>query len=117
MIHQCTIAGREVSIGWTVETQRRVAFRSQESGIDPNISDLANKRKAGAAMAKLLWLLLPPDEFARHGTPEDLFAAIDHEAESEAIAKAVLGVVGEMIASDEKKSTGGNSPSPESNSD
>lgn len=116
MSHHCTIDGRQVELAWTQETAKRFAFRMGAIGGEPNGKELTNPKTVSTALFKVLWGLLPPAEFARHTTPEDLFVAVDHETEAAAIYHAIKGVYEDRFPDAEKKSTSTKSPSPESNS-
>lgn len=105
MSNTIKIAGREVELAWTNEVQKRFAYRAALVDHLPKFADLANPRKAAAAYAIMLWLLLPPEEHARHATPEDLFAVIDHDTEAKAICDAVIAVLTDMLPTAEKKTT------------
>ena len=117
MSHTCTIAGREVELAWTQETAKRFAFRMGEIGGEPTSKQLTNPKTVSTALFKVLWALLPQNEFSRYPDPESLFVAVDHETEGEAIFAAINGIYLDRFADVEKKSTLKNSPSPESNSD
>jgi hypothetical protein len=108
------IAGREVELKWDNATQRRFDWRSREIG-GINFADLSKPAKSILATIKILWAALPPDEFKHHESPEDLYAVIQND-EAEAIAPAVVDLLGEMFPDVEKKSTSRKSPSRKSNS-
>jgi hypothetical protein len=112
---QLKIAGRKIELKWDNAGQRRFDWRSREIG-GINFGDLAKPAKSLLATVKILWAALPPEEFKHHESPEDLYAAILDD-EAEAIAPAVVELLGEMFPDLEKKSTTKKSPSPESNSD
>ena len=103
MSHQCVIAGRTVSLEWTQETAKRFAFRMGEVGGEPTGRQLTNPRTVATALFKVLWGLLPTAEFQKHPTPEDLFIAVDHESEAEAIFAAINGIYQDRFPSEEKK--------------
>jgi predicted nucleotidyltransferase len=107
------IGGKEVEIEWNQATARRLSFRASKHGINVSFADFTNPQKAHAAYVETMWLLLPPDEFSKHATPEDLSATIDHDTESESIVAAVLDCVLQMKPDAEKKSGSGSTPSPE----
>jgi hypothetical protein len=115
MTHKVTIDGREVDIAWNQGTARRLGFRAAKHGVELDGKALFDPKRAAAAYVETLWLMLPPEEFSRHATPEDLASVIDHETESPAIVSAVLNAIGEMMADDEKKTPSANTPSPASN--
>lgn len=117
MSHPVTIGGRTVSLAWTQEIARRFTYRASSIGGAPGKRELTNAKTATAAVTKLLWLVLPPEVAASYPTPEDLFLALDHETAGEGIHKALVGIMADMHADDEKKSTSPSSPSPGSNSD
>ena len=115
MIHDVTIAGRKVSLEWSQETAKRYAFRLGEVGGEPTGKQLSDPRTVTTALFKVLWGLLPPMEFARHATPEELFVSVDHDEEGEAIYGAIKAIFEERFVSPEKKSTSKKSPSRKSN--
>jgi hypothetical protein len=115
MIHKVTIAGRELSLEWSQETAKRYSFRMGEVGGEPTVKQLSNPRTVTTALFKVLWGLLPPMEFTRYATPEELFVAVDHENEGEAIYEAIKGIFEDRFVSPEKKSTSKKSPSRKSN--
>jgi hypothetical protein len=117
MSQSITINGRAVELTWNNETKKRFAFRLQSIGGHPSNKLLSRAATAPAAYAKILWALLPKDAIGDYDTPEDLFVAIDQDNEGSDIAKAIAAIYGEMAPTDEKKSTGAKSHSPESNSD
>ena len=114
MIAKLKIAGREVELKWDNATQRRFDWRAREIG-GIKFGDLSKPAKSILATVKILWAALPPDEFKHHESPEDLYTAILDD-EAEAIAPAVVELLGEMFPDVEKKSTSRKSPSPKSNS-
>ena len=116
MSHEITIAGRKLELEWTQETAKRFAFRMGEIGGEPTGKQLSNPRTVATALFKVLWGLLPPNEFARYPDPESLFVAVDHEAEAEAIFASIGGIYEDRFPSKEKKSTSRKSHSPESSS-
>ena len=113
MIHKIKIGGEEIGIAWDQQTARSFAYRASKIGGVPSLKDLANPKRAVAAVTDLLWLLLPPETAAKYRTPEDLFGMIDHEAEATNIHAALVAVIGDMGSDVEKKSTSKNSRSPE----
>ena len=110
MAHEAIIGGRKVSLEWTQEAANRFRFRLSSIGGHPSQRELTSPTSADAAVCKLLWAMLPPQEVARHATPEDLFVAIDQATESEAIALAIRGVYADMEPTPEKKTTKKKSP-------
>ena len=110
MAHEAKIAGRKVSLEWTQEAAKRFRFRLSSSGGHPSQRELTSAKSADAAVCKLLWAMLPPQEVARHATPEDLFVAIDQDTESEALAQAIHGVYADMDTTPEKKTIKRKSP-------
>jgi hypothetical protein len=114
MANSVTIGGEVFTIAWNQQTARSFAYRASKIGGAPSLRDLTNPKRAAAAVTDLLWILLPPDASAKYRTPEDLFLAIDHETEASNIHTALVSVIAEMGASDEKKSTSEKSPSPAS---
>lgn len=117
MKHELTLAGRPVTLEWTVESKKRFQYRLQTIGGHPPESHFKRAATAPAAFARVLWAMLPKQEVALYESPEDLFAAIDHDTEYQGILTAVSGVYKDMAVSAEKKMTSDKSPSPESNSD
>lgn len=117
MKHQCTIAGRAVELAWTQESAKRFAFRMGSIGGEPSGKELSNPRTVTTALFKVLWGLLPAQEFQRYADPESLFVAVDHETEGAEIFAAINGVYLDRFPDPEKKSTSMKSHSPESNSD
>lgn len=117
MSHEVTIGGETVRLAWTQDIARRYPFRCSKIGGAPTARSMSNPRTATAAVTSFLWLLLPPDLHAVYPTPEELFLAIDHEADAEAIHAALVGIISDMAPDAEKKSTSPTSPSPGSNSD
>lgn len=115
--HNCKIAGRSVDLAWTQETAKRYAFRMGEIGGEPTSKQLTSPRTVATALHKVLWALLPPAEFARYATPEDLFVAVDHDNEATGIFSAINSVYQDRFADTEKKSSLTKSRSQESNSD
>ena len=112
-----TIAGDTVHLAWTQDIARRYPFRASKIGGAPTGRAMSNPKTAVAAVTSFLWLLLPPETHAQYPTPEDLFVAIDHENDHGAIYSALVGIIGDMVPSDEKKSTLTTSHSLESNAD
>jgi hypothetical protein len=106
------IDGRTVSVEWNQGAARRFGFRAAKHGIKLDVRGLFDPARADSAYVEALWLMLPPDEHARHATPEDLAAAIDHKTQADAIVQVVLHAIGEMTADAEKKTTSKNTPSP-----
>ena len=117
MSYPVVISGRKVSLAWSQETAKRYSFRMGEIGGEPTGKQLSNPKTVTTALFKVLWGLLPPNEFSRYPDPESLFVAVDHDAEGEVIFDAIKGVFSERFVSDEKKSSLTTSPSPESNSE
>jgi len=117
MPHVLPIGERSVEITWNRETALRYGFRASDIGGAPSIAKLRNPKTAAAAVTKLLWCCLPPSEIVTLATPEDLYTALDHEKHAAQIHAVVVGIVGDMFPSDEKKSTSKNLPSQESNSE
>lgn len=115
--HTVTIGGEPVQIAWNQQTARAYNYRASKIGGAPTIRDLSTPKRAVAAVTDLLWLLLPPEAAAKYRTPEELYQAIDHENDTTTIHAALVAVVADMTADDEKKSSSTKSPSPESNSD
>lgn len=97
------IGGEEVALAWDQQTARAYPYRASKIGGAPSPRDLANPKRATAAITDLLWLLLPPAAAAKYRTPEELFSAIDHESHAPAIHAAVVSIIGQMVTSDEKK--------------
>lgn len=111
-MHQCTIAGRQVELAWTQESAKRFAFRMGAIGGEPTGKELGNPKTVTTALFKVLWGLLPAQEFQRHPDPESLFVAVDHETEGEAIYQAIKAVYEDRFDDPEKKSSLTKSPSP-----
>jgi len=114
MAHEVTIGGRQILISWNQETSKRFNFRLSSIGGHPTQRELTTRATCDAAVCKLLWALLPASEIGRYATPEDLFVAIDQESESEAIAKAILGIYADMTPTPQKKMTSAKSRSQKS---
>ena len=117
MPYPVTIGGEEITLAWDQQTARAYPYRAGRIGGAPKLRDLANAKRAVAAVTDLLWLFLPLSAVTKYPTPEELFLAIDHESHYGEIHAAVIGIVGEMTATPEKKRSLPNSPSPGSNSD
>ncbi|GAA5124670.1 hypothetical protein JIN84_12980 [Luteolibacter yonseiensis] len=115
--HIVTIGGEEVRIGWDQQTARAYNYRASKIGGAPTIRDLSNAKRATAAVTDLLWLVLPPEAAAKYRNPEELFIAIDHDADAATIHAALVAIVADMKTDTEKKSDSKKSPSPELNSD
>ena len=109
------IAGREVEIAWTQESAKRYAFRMGDIGGEPTPQQLSNAKTVTSALFKVLWGLLPPNEFAKYPDPESLFVAVDHDSEAEGIFEAIKDVYAERFPEPEKKRTLKKSPSRKSN--
>jgi len=109
--YEATIAGEKVILAWDQRTARAYGYRASKIGGAPSLTDLANPKRAAAAVTDLLWLILPPETAAKYRTPEELFLAIDHEAEAAAIHTALVSIIGDITATPEKKSTSRKSPS------
>lgn len=105
MIHKINIGGEEIGIAWDQQTARSFAYRAAKIGGAPSLRDLANPKRAVAAVTDLLWLLLPSETAAKYRTPEDLFGSINHETEAEKIHAALVAVIADMGSDAEKKST------------
>lgn len=116
MEHEAKIGGRKVVLKWNQETAKRFHFRLGTIGGHPTQRELTGAKTRDAAFCKVLWAMLPADLLGLFPSPEELFVAIDQETESEALAKAVLGIYRDMQPDAEKKSTSMKSHSPESNS-
>lgn len=114
--HPVIIAGREVELGWNVETARRFAYRMGEIGGEPTSKQLTNPRTVTTALFKVLWALLPPAMLTHWPDPETLFASVDHETEGEAIYGTLKEIYNDRFPDTEKKSTSRKSPSRKSNS-
>jgi len=112
-----TIAGREVALAWDQQTARRFDFRMGQIGGEPSPSKLSNRKTVTTALFQILWGVLPPDVHRLYESPEDLFAAVDHDKEAQGIYDAIKAIYSERFPSVEKKSTSKKSPSQESNSD
>ena len=108
MSHPINIGGESFEIAWDQQTARSYAYRASKIGGAPSMRDLANPKRAAAAVTDLLWLLLPPTAAAKYRSPEELFVALDHESEAESIHSALLAVMEEMVSTDEKKSSSKN---------
>ena len=111
------IAGRKVELEWTQRTARLFSVRCSKAGVDP--FKLISKPKTRVyGIAAFIWAILPAEEYARHETPEDLFAEItEAEWEGDEIANALTAIFEQMAPQTaEKKSTSMKSPSPGSNS-
>jgi hypothetical protein len=117
MPYPVTIGGEEITLAWDQQTARAYPYRAGRIGGAPSLRDLANPKRAIAAVTDLLWLFLPPAASAKYPTPEELFLAIDHEANAPGIHAAIVGIVGEMTTTPEKKRSLPSSPLPESNLD
>jgi hypothetical protein len=105
-MNSITIEGRTVNLQWTQRTARLYLARASKAGIDP--FKLIGKPKTQIyGIAALIWCFLPADEYARHESPEDLFASMsEDEWQSDTIAAAIAGLFEEMEPqSTEKKST------------
>lgn len=116
MAHSCVIAGREVELAWSVDSEKRFAFRMSECGGEPSPQQLTSPKTAPAALCKVLWALLPVGESARYPDPESLFVAIDHEKEGPAIFAAISGVYSDRFPDLKKKASSKRRPSRKSNS-
>ena len=111
MVYKIKVGGEEIGIAWDQQTARSFAYRAAKIGGAPSLRDLANPKRAIAAVTDLLWLLLPPKTAEKYRTPEELFGAIDHESDATDIHAALLGVINDIETSEEKKSTSTKSPS------
>lgn len=111
------IAGREVLISWNQEAARRFDFRMGQIGGEPSPSKLANPKTVTTSLFQILWGLLPPIDHKLYDSPEELYAAVDHESEAKGIYEAIKAIYEERFPSAEKKSDLKKSPLPESNSD
>lgn len=118
MPHVVKVGGKDVTLEWSKATERAFYFRASKAGVVPNslYRDFKNPLKAEYAVTTFLWLFLPDVEYRKYALPDDLCEAID-ETDAKSVLGAVLGVIADMVPSDEKKSTSTKSPSPESNSD
>jgi hypothetical protein len=103
MEHIVKINGREVSLSWTQEVAKRFAFRLATIGGMPKSKELTTPATAPAAIAKIVWALLPKADHARYESPEDLFVDIDQATEGLAIAEAVSAIFSDMAPDAEKK--------------
>ncbi len=105
-IHKAMVGGQEVELAWTQDIANRFPFRCSKIDVDPKqlYRDFSKPRKAQAAITSFLWLLLPPSEHSKYSTPEDLYLVITAE-DAPSIHAAIMGVIADMIPSDEKKST------------
>jgi hypothetical protein len=110
MKYQIKIAGRDVSLEWSLETQRRFLFRLSSIGGHPKDAEMRGRETATAAMFKILWALLPQAVFVEYKTPEDLFVAFGDD-EFDAAMDAIRGVYSEMDTPPEKKRSSKSSPS------
>lgn len=105
MAHVVKIGGREVVLTWSQEVAKRFAFRLAAIGGMPKQKELTSGATAGAAVAKIVWALLPKQDFVRYETPEDLFVDIDDDTEGLGIANAIAAIFSEMAPDPEKKRT------------
>lgn len=117
MIYPVVIGGEVVELEWKQDIARRYVFRASKIGGGPTSAEFSNPKKAAAAVASFLWLVLPPAVHARYATPEDLFVDIDHASQGQAIRDALVGIFADMAPDAEKKSTGKKTPLRKSNSD
>jgi len=111
---KATIAGREVEFMWNQGAARRMDYRASKHGITWRPRDFFDNEKIVAAVMDAAWLLLPTDVFALYPSPEDMFAAMDHETEAQTLSEAVVECANQWIADAEKKSNSRNTHSPES---
>jgi hypothetical protein len=114
-MNSITIDGRRVELVWTQRAARLYVARASKAGVNP-FALLRRPKTRVFGIAALIWCFLPADEYARHDSPEELFAAMsEDEWESDSIAAAIAGLFAEMEPqSAEKKSTSMKSPLPES---
>ncbi len=105
MSYQITIAGRKTSIAWDQGTMRRYLFRLGVIGGEPTAKQLTNPKTVTTAIFKILWCLLPPDIHREFESPEDLFAAVDHETEGPAIYAAVKAIFEDRAGITQKKTS------------
>lgn len=110
--HEIKIAGESVSLAWDQETAKRYHFRMAEIGGEP--TDYSNPNTIATNLFKVLYGLLPVQTFKKYSDPEDLWVAVDHENEGEAIFKAINAVFLERFPDAEKKSNGRTKRSQES---
>ncbi len=117
MGRKCTIAGEEIELCWSNETQKRMRFRASQAGINLGTlhKDFLKPQKAAAAYSSFLWTILPQSCIREYPTPEDLYVAIQ-DSEALAIHAAIFGIFEDMDPNSEKKSTSKNSHLPKSNS-
>ena len=113
MSYLVKIGGEEIRIAWDQQTARAYEYRASKIGGAPSLRDLANPKRAVAAVTDLLWLLLPPKTADKYRSPEELFIAINHEEDAPSIHSALLAVINDIETSEQKKSTSEKSPSPE----
>ena len=116
MAYKVTIAGAEVELAWTKESEMRFHFRMGEVGGEPSPAQLTNPKTVTTALFKVLWGLLPGPVFARFPDPESLYVAVDHEKEGAAIYAAIRSIYKDRFPTAEKKSTSKKSRSRKSNS-
>jgi hypothetical protein len=105
MSHLVKIGGREITLDWSQEVAKRFNYRLAAIGGMPKQKELTTPITAGAAIAKIVWALLPKADFARYETPEDLFVDLDHDTEGLIVAEAVAAIFSEMAPDAEKKRT------------
>lgn len=110
MTHKVIIGGREVSLEWTQETEKRFYFRMGEVGGEPTPAQLRNPKTAATAFFKVLWALLPCSEFAKYPDPESLFVEVDHSTEAEGIFEGIAGIYADRFPPAQKKRTTKKSP-------
>jgi len=98
MKHKVIIAGEEVELEWNQGTQRQIEFRMSEIGGAPTSAQLRNPKTSVSAWFKILWGLLPRDEFNKYPDPESLYIAVDQESEGEGIIHALIEINKESTA-------------------
>lgn len=100
------IDGKEIALRWDNSTARQVRFRQSALGesIVSILRDIQKPAKAEAAMAKLLWAMLP--DVSQYPTPESLWLSIADEDMVDA-GKAVMAILAESSPSDQKKTSSG----------
>lgn len=105
MPHEIKIGGRKVVLDWNNGIAKRFAYRLQSIGGSPTGRELTGAKTRDAATCKVLWSLLPASVLPDYPNPEELFVSIDQESEAEAIAAALVAIMGEMSATTAQKKT------------
>ena len=111
MSNTVKIGDREVSINWDQATARRLPTRLAKHGISLNIESLKDSNTSIAAFMDWLFVLLPPEEYERHKSPDYMVGEICLKSQAERIVGAVSAVIAEVFSSEEKKTDSGNTRS------